>query len=300
MLRLFADNLLPVFLIAAVGAAVAARFRLDPRPLSSIAFLVFSPCLIYDILAQNRLPAAALLRMVGFACASLFVVAIVAGLIVWRLGWSRTMVAAVFLVVLLPNAANLGMPVNLFAFGDEGLAQASVFFATSATLTFTVGVFVASLGRATLGQALLGLLRVPTIWAVALALLSMRTGWSLPAPVQVTVEMLSDACIPAFLVILGMQLYGHGLKGPARPLLFAGGLRLFGGFAAGLLMATLFGLEGTARQVGILQASMPSAVICIVLATEYDVEPAFVTSVVFLTTVLSPLTLTALLSYLGA
>ena len=171
MLRLFADNLLPVFLIAAVGAAVAARFRLDPRPLSSIAFLVFSPCLIYDILAQNRLPAAALLRMVGFTCAGLFVVAIVAGLIAWRLGWSRTMVAAVFLVVLLPNAANLGMPVNLFAFGDEGLAQASVFFATSATLTFTVGVFVASLGRASLGPALLGLLRVPTIWAVALAAL---------------------------------------------------------------------------------------------------------------------------------
>jgi predicted permease len=45
---------------------------------------------------------------------------------------------------------------------------------------------------------------------------------------------------------------------------------------------------------------MPSAVICIVLATEYDVEPTFVTSVVFLTTLLSPLSLTPLLAYLGA
>ena len=300
MLRLFADNLLPVFLIAAAGALVAARFRLDPRPLSSIAFIVFSPCLIYDILVQNSLPAAALLRMVGFACASLFVVALLAGLVAWRLGWSRTMTAAVILVVLLPNAGNLGLSVNLFAFGDEGLAQASIFFATSAVLTFTIGVFVASLGRASIGQALVGLLRVPTIWAVVLALVSMRTGWSLPGPVQVTVEMLSDACIPAFLVILGMQLYGQGLKGPFRPLLFAGGMRLFGGCAVGLLLAALFGLEGPARQAAILQASMPSAVICIVLATEYDVEPAFVTSVVFLTTVLSPFTLTALLSYLGA
>jgi predicted permease len=44
---------------------------------------------------------------------------------------------------------------------------------------------------------------------------------------------------------------------------------------------------------------MPSAVIAIVLATEYDVEPAFVTSAVLVTTLLSPLTLTPLLKILG-
>jgi predicted permease len=45
---------------------------------------------------------------------------------------------------------------------------------------------------------------------------------------------------------------------------------------------------------------MPSAVICIVIASEYDAEPAFVTSVVVLTTLLSPVTLTPILSFLGA
>lgn len=53
------------------------------------------------------------------------------------------------------------------------------------------------------------------------------------------------------------------------------------------------------RQASILEASMPTAVMCTILATEFDVEPAFVTSVVFLTTILSPLTITPLLSYLG-
>jgi len=36
------------------------------------------------------------------------------------------------------------------------------------------------------------------------------------------------------------------------------------------------------------------------LSTEFDTEPSFVTSVVFTTTLLSPLTLTPLLAYLGA
>jgi hypothetical protein len=84
------------------------------------------------------------------------------------------------------------------------------------------------------------------------------------------------------------------------PLSLAVSLRLVGGALFGLLLARLIGLDGAARQAGVLEAAMPSAVISIILATEYDVEPEFVTSVVFATTILCPLTLTPLLSILGA
>jgi predicted permease len=171
---------------------------------------------------------------------------------------------------------------------------------TSATLTFTVGVFVASLGRTTLRQALTGLPRVPTIWAVLLALVMSRLEWTLPFPLERAVDLLSQACIPIFLVILGMQLHGRGVRAPAAPLLLSIAMRLVGGAAIGMLLARPFGLEDTARAAGVLQASMPAAVICIILATEYDTEPSFVTSVVFFTTLLSPLTLTPLMGFLGA
>jgi len=45
---------------------------------------------------------------------------------------------------------------------------------------------------------------------------------------------------------------------------------------------------------------MPTAVMMTILATEYNVEPSFVTTVVFTSTLLSPLTITPLLAYLGA
>jgi predicted permease len=67
-----------------------------------------------------------------------------------------------------------------------------------------------------------------------------------------------------------------------------------------LLFVSALGLDGAARQAGVLQTAMPSAIITIVLATEYDVEPTFVTSAVFVTTLLTPLTVTPLLAYLGA
>jgi len=300
MLRLFAENLLPVFLAAGAGYVVAALWNLDPRPMARVAFNVFAPCLVFQAIVDSELPGGDLLRMVGLALTVLLTTGAAAGLVAHWCGWSRTLVAAVVLVVMLPNAGNYGLSVSLFAFGETGLAQASVFFVMSSVLTFSAGVFVASMGRASLADAARGLIRVPAIWAVVLALVILRMDWSLPLPVARTVGLFSQASIPCFLVVLGMQLHGNGLRAPWRPLALVSSARLLLGPLVAIAVVPVLGLEGAARQAGILQTAMPSAIITIVLATEYDVEPNFVTSAVFVTTLLSPLTVTPLLAYLGA
>ncbi|MEK9165122.1 MAG: AEC family transporter, partial [Chloroflexota bacterium] len=75
--------------------------------------------------------------------------------------------------------------------------------------------------------------------------------------------------------------------------------RLLTGPAIGLLLTALLNLTGPARQAAVLEASMPTAVIATILAVEYDIDPLFVTSVVLVATLLSPLTLTPLIAYLG-
>ena len=300
MLRLFADNLLPVLLAAAVGYLAAAKWRIDPRPLARLAFNVFAPCLVYRLLVDNRVPGVEALRIVGFALAVLLVAAAVAGLCARALGASRTLTAAVVLTVLLPNAGNYGLAVNLFAFGETGLAQASLFFVTSALLTFTVGVVVASAGRASLATALAGLVKVPAVWSTLLAALMLNLDWRLPLALARPVELFASAAIPSFLLLLGMQLHGVRWQGHRGSLALVVAGRLIGGMAIAWPLAPLLGLEDAARQAGILQAAMPSAVATTVLATEYDVEPDFVTAVVFTSTMASPLTLTPLLAVLGA
>jgi len=300
VLGLFANNLLPVFLAAGAGYLLAWRLRIDPKPVAQLAFFVLAPCLVFQIILDSNLPGDALVRMVAFTATGMLVLAGLAAITARALGWPRPLIAALVLVVLLPNSGNFGLSANLFAFGEYGLAQASVFFITSAVLTFTVGVLVASLGRSSLKNTLLGMLRVPAIWALAVAIAIAQTGTQLPVPLARTVHLLSQASIPVFMIVLGMQLYGRGIVGPWGPVALGTGMRLVGGAVVGLALVGIMGLTGTARQAGVLQSAMPSAVITIVLATEYDVEPAFVTSVVISTTLLSPLTLTPLLAYLGA
>jgi predicted permease len=298
MLRLFSDNLLPIFLIAGAGYLVAATLKTDPRPLSHVGFNLFAPCLMFKLVIESRVPVDAVMRMTGFTAAVLLGLGAIAFAITRALGWSRVRCSAVVLCALLPNAGNFGLSANLLAFGDAGLAQAGLFFLASSVITFTVGVLVASLGQVGLRAALLGLLRVPAIWAMVFGFAMVGMDWTLPGPVNTALRLLADACIPAFLVILGMQLRGTRARGPAAPLLLASGLRLAGGAVLGLVLAPLFGLDAVARQAAVLQAATPTAVISTILATEYDVEPGLVTSVVFLTTLLSPLTLTPLLALL--
>jgi hypothetical protein len=96
-----------------------------------------------------------------------------------------------------------------------------------------------------------------------------------------------------------MQIARAGLP-KRKNLLFASvGLRMLASPFIAWFLAPIMGLSGIGRQAGILQAAMPTAVLTTVIATEYDVEPEFVTGVVLVTTIISPLTLTPLLAILG-
>jgi hypothetical protein len=47
-----------------------------------------------------------------------------------------------------------------------------------------------------------------------------------------------------------------------------------------------------------IEASMPAAVVTTILALEYEIAPAFVTGVVFVSTLLSPFTVTLIIALL--
>ena len=210
------------------------------------------------------------------------------------------MLAAVMICTMTINAGNYGLSLNLFAFGEEALAYASLFFVTSAIITYTVGVTIASMGKSSLAASLKGLLKIPAVYAVVLALIFIYMDWELPLPLSRSVSLLGDAAIPGMLLVLGLQLQNNHRTRNTRALVLANGMRLLGGMGIGFVMAAIFGLHGMAYNAGMLEASMPTAVLSTILATEYDAEPAFVTTAVFSSTLLSPLTLTPLLWILGA
>lgn len=300
LLVLFANNLLPIFIIAGSGVLAGKYLKVSPRPVSQIAFYIFSPCLIFYLLTTNHMDNGDILRMSGFTTAGILILGGVALLLGYLIRLERRLLVAVLLTSMFGNAGNFGLSLSLFAFGETALAHASLYFVTSAILTYTLGVIVVSLGRSSLKNALLGLFKVPAVYATILALVFNTMNWQLPLPLERPVSLLGEAAIPLLLVLLGLQFQNSSWSGQTLALTLSNVMRLVGGPVIAIGLALLFGLQGASRQAGIAQSAMPTAVLTTVLATEYDVEPTFVTSVVFLTTLLSPLTLTPLLAYLGA
>jgi hypothetical protein len=161
-----------------------------------------------------------------------------------------------------------------------------------------MGSVVASSGRRGLVGALQGLLQVPALWGMVAAGIVVGSGVTLPAAVSRPVDLLGNAAIPSMLLVLGMQ-FEKGAR-PDRPGLVAtaSALVLLVSPALGLLLAWALGLQGITRQAVVVEAAMPTAVITTILALEFDVAPRFVTSVVVVTTLVSPLTVSVLIALL--
>ena len=200
------------------------------------------------------------------------------------------MTSAFLLVVMFSNSGNYGLPVVLFAFGQEALAHATVYFVANAVATYSLGVFLASAGRRSVGQAARGVLKVPAVWGVVAAGVVLGLGLQLPPAVMRPVELLSGAALPTMLLVLGMQLERGAW--PERPGLvaLAGMLALVVTPILALGASHLLGLTGVARQAAIVQSGMPSAVLTTILALEFDVAPSFVTACVLMSTLASPIT----------
>jgi malate permease and related proteins len=299
LLVLFMNNLLPIFLAAGAGFLLSRALKANPRSLSQVIFYILSPCLIFNLLTHNRLSGADVLRMVAFTLLTMAAVGGLAWLAGHLLHLERPTLAAVLITCMFNNAGNFGLPVVLFAFKEEALAYATIFFVTNAILTYSLGVVIASMGSTSFLKAAGNLLRIPTLYALIAALLFVWSGIRLPLPVERTTQLLGDASIPTMLVLLGMQFESIQWAGQARPLALISAMRLLVAPAIAIVWSGILGLRGVVHQAGVLEAAMPAAVLNTVLATEYNLQPSLVTAAVFLTTLLSPLTLTPLLALLG-
>lgn len=101
------------------------------------------------------------------------------------------------------------------------------------------------------------------------------------------------------LVLLGLQMTQVEFSKNMRALQLSVAMRLVIAPVLALFIAVLFGVQGFARQGAMTQASMPSMVSATVLASEYHLDTKLIAEIVFISTLLSPLTLTPLLVFLG-
>jgi malate permease and related proteins len=278
----------PVFLTALMGFVWArTRQPFDHALITRLVTLVGSPALVFSSLANTAQPLGAVAWM-GAATAACVVVTGLAAALVLR---AAKLPLRIYLPSLIfPNVGNVGLPVCLFAFGNEGLALAMVYFAVTSVGQFTIGPAIAA-GRLDLK----GLLKIPLIYSGAAALFVLALGLTLPRWLTNTLTLMAGLTIPLMLLSLGVALAQLEAKSLNRAA-FVSVLRIGLGFACGIAVAAAFGLDGKARGVMMIESSMPAAVFNYLFASLYGNRPDEVAGVVLVSTLLSVLTLPLVLA----
>ena len=247
-----------------------------------------TPCLVFSTLIETKLQTATFLTVGAAAAASVLIFYAVYYVVLTAVGLSRRS----FLSPLVyGNVGNMGLPLCLLAFGQQGLAYAIAYFTVSAVSLFTIGAAI-SAGATSIGT----LARLPILYAVVAALVVMVTGVPVPDWIGHTTHILGGLTVPLMLITLGVSLAGLQVRHLARAALLSV-LRLGVGFVVGWGLAQAFGFHGAERGVLIIQCGMPVAVFTFLLAQKYDRHPEEVAGTVVVSTLMSFVTLPLVLAY---
>jgi predicted permease len=299
IITVLTQNILPIFVVAGFGFGLQRWLKLDKHTLSSLVLNCLSPCLVFSSLVESQLPGEELVALGLFALLTIFLMGTLSLSLARLLHLSRVDTVALMITVMFVNGGNYGLTLNQIRYGDVGLSRAIVYFTTSTLILYSLGIFVASMGQLTWRQAIGKLFRLPPVYAAIAAVTVYSLGIHVPAPLMTGLKVAGTGAIPVMITILGMQMADWNGLAALRLAVPAVMIRLLVGPLLGMFVATWIGLQGIGRATSIIESSMPTAVFAIVLATEFDLHPGAVTSIVLLSTLLSPFTVAATISLLG-
>ena len=268
--------LVPVLATILIGVAWARWGRpVEPDRLTPVILNVGTPCLVFSTLSTLVVPAQQL-GLMALAAVLMMLAFLGSGRLLLK---AMGLPAGVFLPpVVFGNLGNLGLPLNLFAFGDAGLELALIMFATQSVFFFTVHFWLMS-GKASLRM----ILKTPHVYAIAAALFFTLNGIVPPTWLSNTTELIGGLTIPMMLILLGTSLARLKVSYFRRPLVLAV-LRVGLGLAVALILAEILDLDGVARGVVVICCCMPGAVFNYLASVRYGRSPDEVASYVVVST----------------
>jgi len=288
--QLIFQTVIPVFLIILVGYIIGRFKKINIQPMIDLIVYIAGPCLIFSSISRSDINLADFFTIALSAAGVILILAFLVFVILKAVKSER---AGLYLPMTIGNTGYIGYPVALFAFGIAGLSRAVVYDMIGSLFLYSLGIYIIHHKN-----ELKEIFKVPLIYAVVIGLLFGLLKIPVPEIIFKPVEMIGMVTIPLALLILGYKLTEIKISS-AKTAAFASLFKILGGFLAALLIVKIFSISGLARNIILLQAAMPSAVMSMILTAKYNRDAELVASVVLITTVLSIFTIPLILWYLG-
>jgi predicted permease len=288
-MQVLLQTVIPVFSIILVGYTIGKIKKLDIQTLIDVIVHISAPCLIFSSIASSDIN---LTDFTTIAVAALAIILIMALFVFLILKITNSDKKGLYLPMVFGNTSYLGYPIALFAFGMDGLSRAVVYDMMNSLVIFSLGIYIVH-HRNEIREAF----KVPLLYAVVIGLLFNLLKIPIPQALFQPIEMIGMITIPLALLVLGYKLTEIKISA-AKTAFLASTFRILGGVLVALLLINLFSIDGLVKEIIVLQAAMPSAVMSMILAAKYERDASLVASVVLITTVLSMISIPLILSLL--
>ena len=191
---------------------------------------------------------------------------------------------------LISNCAFAGLPMVSSAYGPTGLLYGAIFVIPTRIFMWSAGVsmFTKSDWRTSVKKVLFN----PSIIAVELGLLYMFFPIPIPLPIDTAISKMGDATAPMSMIIIGAILADIDPRTVLDKLILgASGIRLIAIPLVVLAFMRLLGMGELSTQVSVIMTGMPVASTTALLAQQYGADYTFASKCVFVSTVLSLITI---------
>ncbi len=185
--------------------------------------------------------------------------------------------------LILPNTGNMGIPICLFAYGNDGLGIASAIASVIILLHFTLGILLA---KKSLSLKIL-ITNMP-IYGILAAIVVLYYNIDVPGYIENTTFLLTYSTIFLVLMSLGIALTKLKIISWMKSVTLSS-VRVILGPIIGLIFIKLFNLKGYAAGVLFIQASMPSAILTYLVGSMYSEKRVVdnIASVIVISTIMS-------------
>ncbi len=295
LIKIFADNLLPILLIAGTGFVIKRRFDVQPRTVSILLFNVFSPSLVFSQILKSKIAGDEFIRLFAGTILFQLSIALIAYIAAKVQRTSPTERANLMIASFCLNAGNFGLSLIGFAFSQDVLSRAVIVFIANIATNYSLGIFIASNGHQSVIKSFGSVLRTPAVWSLTIALIIANLHLPVPLVITRSIDSLGTAALPLMLVLLGLELGQFGKFGQFRLVTTGVVIRLLLSPFIAFGLGALLGITGSALTAFVMETSMPTAVLTIIFTTEFNLERDLALNLIMVSTLLSPITLSILI-----
>ncbi|WP_436965964.1 AEC family transporter [Staphylococcus shinii] len=292
MLVILETVLLPIFIMILIGYILQKKFTLDLKTLAKLNIYIFVPGFIFVKFYKTNFEIKLLLYIVLFFIIYIIILYGIGKLLSHFGTKDKGEATTLTNSVLFFNSGNYGVPVNDLVFKGDPLAMSVQVIVLSLQNIFTFSYGIFSIQSVHIGKlkALLGYFKMPVLYALVFAIILNYGNVGIPKFIWTPANYIADAMIAIALILLGAQIANikFSFKWSSSYVFIF--VRLIVGPMIALGIIKLMGLEGIIAQALFITSAMPTSVNSSVIAQEYDNHPELAAELVFLSTLLSAIT----------